>query len=89
MSAQVSLEELYSLETWATEHQNSLPEFTDPALRAFKMLRNLMSQDLSKKDLLKYLHQQMGISPKSERGSSLTSKQHGESAIPRAILRHG
>lgn len=88
MSAQVSLEELYSLEAWAKDNVQVSPEF-EIALKALSFLRHLMSEDLSKKDLLKYLHQQMGISPKSERGSSLTSKQHGGSAIPRAILRHG
>lgn len=87
MSAQVSLEELHSLELWTEANRNSVPEFADTALRAFKILRNLMSQDLSKKDLLNYLHQQMGIAPKSERGQSLLSNQHGGSGIPRAILR--
>ena len=86
MSARVSLEELYSLEAWAKDNIQSAPQF-EIALRTSSSLRNLMSQDLSKKDLLNYMRQQMGIAPKSERGRSILSNQHGESGIPRAILR--
>jgi hypothetical protein len=86
MSIQVSLDELYSLEKWANSNVRAAPEF-EIALRASSTLRGLMSQDLSKKDLLTYLHQQMGILPKSERGQALLSKQFGGSAIPRAIFR--
>lgn len=86
MSAAVTIEELYALEKWAIFNINSSPEF-DIAIRASKTLQSLMTQNLSQKSLLRYLHQQMGIIPKSERGNNSLAKQSGESVIPRAILR--
>ena len=86
MSATVSIEELYALEQWAKVNVDCSPQY-DVARRASIALRDLMTLSLSQKALLKYLHQQMGITPKSERGNNSLSKQSGESAIPRAILR--
>lgn len=87
MSHPLTLEEIEFLESWASDRRESASEAWSVALRAAAVLRELMSQDLSKKALLGYLHQQMGIVPKSERGSSLLSNQYGGSGIPRAILR--
>ena len=67
MSATVSIEELYALEQWAKVNVDSSPQY-DVALRASIALRDLMTQSFSQKALLKYLHQQMGIAPKSENG---------------------
>ena len=86
MSIPVTVEELYGLETWAKENAESSPHFS-VVLKASSALRSLMSQELSQKNLLKYLHQQMGITPKSERGSNSLANQPGGSGIPRAILR--
>ena len=86
MSTTISVEDLCGLESWARGNVESGPEFSK-ALDAFVTLRDLMTQELSQKNLLKYLHQQMGIVPKSERGNNLLAKQSGESGIPRAILR--
>ena len=87
MSHKITLEEIRFLESWATNRDDSAAEAWDVALRAFHTLRDLMSKNLSNKDLLRYLHQQMGITPKSESGRALLSKQSGGSGIPRAILR--
>ncbi len=86
MSTQITVEELNDLELWAKENASSSPRF-DVVIKASTTLRDLMTQELSQKSLLKYLHQQMGIAPKSERGNNSLAKQSGESAIPRAILR--
>ena len=85
MSAPVTIEELYGLEQWAKANADSSPHF-DVVARATSTLRDLMTLELSQKNLLKYLHQQMGITPKSERGNNSLTKQPGES-VPRAILR--
>jgi hypothetical protein len=85
MSISVTIEELYGLEQWAKANADSSPQF-DVAVRAATRLRDLMTQELSQKNLLKYLRQQTGIIPKSERGSNSLAKQSGES-VPRAILR--
>ncbi len=82
----VSVEELFQLEEWAESQGGSIREI-EIARRASIALRDLMTQELSQKNLLKYLHQQMGIVPKSERGNNSLTKQSGESGIPRAILR--
>lgn len=86
MGSPITVEELYQLEAWAKENLDIAPQFQS-VTRALSTLRDLMSQQLTQKNLLKYLHQQMGITPKSERGNNSLSKQSGESAIPRAILR--
>lgn len=87
MAAQsLTLEEIGRLEVWATANAEAGPEYLQ-ALRAFSSLRDLMSLNMNQKNLLKYLHQQMGITPKSERGNNSLAKQSGESVIPRAILR--
>ncbi len=85
MSAPVTIEELCGLEQWAKANADTSPHF-DVVVRATSTLRDLMSLELSQKNLLKYLHQQMGITPKSERGNNSLAKQPGES-VPRAILR--
>jgi hypothetical protein len=85
MRTTVTVEDLYGLESWARDNVETGPEFSK-AVDAFVALRDLMTQDLSQKNLLKYLHQQMGIVPKSERGNNSLAKQSGES-VPRAILR--
>jgi hypothetical protein len=85
MSAHLTLEEIYELESWAREKLDTAPQFQG-VTRALSSLRDLMTQELSQKNLLKYLHQQMGIVPKSERGNNSLAKQSGES-VPRAILR--
>ena len=82
----VTIEGLYELESWAKDNIESAPQFQG-VTRALSALRDLMSQQLSQKNLLKYLHQQMGIVPKSERGSNSLANQPGGSGIPRAILR--
>lgn len=87
MSTQsLTLEEICELEAWAKSKTELGPEYLQ-ALKAFSSLRDLMSLSLSQKNLLKYLHQQMGITPKSERGNNSLAKQSGESVIPGAILR--
>ena len=86
MSIPVTIEELYELESWAKANVEAAPQFQG-ITRALSALRDLMSQQLSQKNLLKYLHQQMGIAPKSERGSNSLANQPGGSGIPRAILR--
>lgn len=85
MSTAISVEDLYGLESWARNNVKSGPEFSK-ALDAFVTLHDLMTQELSQKNLLKYLQQQMGIVPKSERGNNSLAKQPGES-VPGAILR--
>jgi hypothetical protein len=85
MSAPVTIEELYKLETWASKQHGNIQEI-EIAHRASIALRDLMTQELSQKNLLRYLHQQMGITPKSERGNNSLAKQPGQS-VPRAILR--
>jgi len=87
MNTNISLDEICLFENYLKDQLlNSAPEQADVGLRATKLLRNLMSQDLSKKQILQYLHQQMGITPKSERGS-LSSNQPRESAIPSYLCR--
>lgn len=86
MASLITVEELCALELWARENADSSPYFP-VVVKASLALRDLMGQELSQKNLLKYLHQQMGITPKSERGNNSLAKQSGESAIPRAILR--
>jgi hypothetical protein len=86
MSTQITVDELNDLELWAKENAPSSPRF-DVVIKASTTLRDLMTQELTQKNLLKYLHQQMGITPKSERGNNSLAKQSGESVIPRAILR--
>lgn len=85
MSAPVTIEELYELEEWAASQDENIRQI-EIAHRASIALRDLMTQELSQKNLLKYLQQQMGIVPKSERGNNSLAKQPGES-VPRAILR--
>ena len=85
MSA-VTIEELYQLEKWAGSQHGTIQEI-EIAHRASIALRDLMTQELSQKNLLRYLQQQMGITPKSERGSNSLANQPGGSGIPRAILR--
>ncbi|HYX37266.1 MAG TPA: hypothetical protein VE954_29530 [Oligoflexus sp.] len=82
----LTLEEICHLEVWAKTNAESGPEYLQ-ALKAFSSLRDLMTLNMPQKNILKYLHQQMGITPKSERGNNSLAKQSGESAIPRAILR--
>jgi hypothetical protein len=82
----LTLDEICRLEVWAKSNAECGPEYSQ-ALKAFSSLRDLMSLSMSQKNLLKYLHQQMGITPKSERGSNSLAKQSGESVIPRGILR--
>ena len=85
MSIPITVEELYQLETWASKQDRNIEEI-EIAYRASIALRDLMSLELSQKNLLNYLRQQMGITPKSERGNNSLAKQPGES-VPRAILR--
>jgi hypothetical protein len=85
MSTPVTIEELDGLEQWAKANADSSPQF-NVVVRATSTLRDLMTLELSQKNLLRYLHQQMGITPKSERGNNSLAKQPGES-VPRAILR--
>ena len=56
MSTAISLEELYGLESWAKENAECSPHF-EVVIKASTALRDLMSQNLSQKNLLKYLHQ--------------------------------
>lgn len=86
MSAPVTVDELFELESWVKDNNRGVPQL-EIARRASVSLRYLMDQELTQKNLLKYLHQQMGIIPKSERGSNSLAKQPGESGVPRAILR--
>jgi hypothetical protein len=85
MSAPVTIEELCELEEWAASQDENIRQIAK-AVDAFVALRDLMTLELSQKNLLKYLHQEMGIVPKSERGNNSLAKQPGES-VPRAILR--
>jgi hypothetical protein len=54
MSISVTIEELYGLEQLAKANADSSPQF-DVAVRASTTLRDLMTQELSQKNLLKYL----------------------------------
>lgn len=85
MDKPVTIEELYGLDKWARANAAASPQY-DVVVRATSTLLDLMTLELSQKNLLKYLHQQMGIVPKSERGNNSLAKQSGES-VPRAILR--
>jgi hypothetical protein len=69
--------QLYQLETWASKQRRNIQEI-EIAHRASIALRDLMTLELSQKNLLKYLHQQMGITPKSERGNNTRAKQPGK-----------
>lgn len=84
MSSKISLDELVSFEQWAKSNLNPQIEV---ALRAINCLRDLMSQELSNKQLLRYLRQQMGISPKSESDRVQALNQLRESGMPDAVLR--
>lgn len=87
MSTKISLDELRLFEAWIQDNLSSNPDQLAIGLRATKCLRELMSQELSKKQILRYLQQQMGIRPKSESGRAAGPNQYRESGTPSILLR--
>lgn len=63
----LTFDELIVAEAWLTDKSGDEDRAMEIINKAISHLRHLMKQDLSKAELVRYLRQQMGIEPKSEK----------------------
>jgi hypothetical protein len=63
----LTFDDLAVAEAWLANRGKGDEPAVEILSNALSHLRNLMGQDLSRSDLVKYLRQQMGIEPKSEK----------------------
>jgi uncharacterized glyoxalase superfamily metalloenzyme YdcJ len=78
----LTFDELAVAEAWLANKSGDEKSAMEILNKALSHLRHLMKQDLSRSDLVKYLRQQMGIEPKSEKlKESPPSNQFPGSAI--------
>lgn len=78
----LTFDELIVAEAWLTDKSGDEDRAMEIINKAISHLRHLMKQDLSKAELVRYLRQQMGIEPKSEKlKDPLPANQSPGSAI--------